>query len=88
MWIRRSALLMDLAVERAKRESAEATVKLVATHAEFLRVRVNQLEVERTYLLQSLTKLPIPVPQLRPTPSQPLSDIFADLEEPSGASSV
>ena len=76
-------LLTDLAVERAKRASAEASVTVLVTQMDFLRLRVNQLEAERAMLLQSVTKLPMPVPQLvmttpREAP-QPIRDFFTDL---------
>ena len=75
--------LESLAVERAKRESAESVIKILATQMEFLRIRVNQLEAERAVLLQSITKLPMPVASLvmAPTKSAPIpySDFFTDL---------
>ena len=78
--------LESLAVERAKRESAESVLKILATQMDFLRIRVNQLEAERAVLLQSITKLPMPVANLVMTPTQPdpqnsmpYNDWFTDL---------
>ena len=74
--------LESLAVERAKRESAESVLKILAAQMDFLRIRVNQLEAERAVLLQSITKLPMPVASLVMTPTKPepapYSDFFTD----------
>ena len=44
-----------------------AQVASLTTTADWLRVRVNQLEHERATLFQAVTKLPMNVPSIRPT---------------------
>ena len=84
--------LQDLAVERAKRESTDAALKILATQMNFLCIRVNQLEAERAVLLQATTKLHFPVPSLvtAPTRTEPVaySDFFTDLSTEDAPESV
>lgn len=85
------AALEALASERGKRETLSLEVARLATQADWLYVRINQLEKERAILFREVTSLPIPVPEIvtNPVPTsadhilnhQSAKDIFAGCDD-------
>lgn len=56
----------DLAVVRSERDSLNLQLVTAKTNFEWLRLKVNALEVERAALLEKVYGLKIPIPELAP----------------------
>lgn len=78
------SLKEDLAAVRADRDATKIHLVTVQANFEWLRVRVNALEIERVQLIEKAYGLKIPAPEIARAPVQPLNlnqDIFNDMGE-------
>lgn len=74
----------DLAAVRMERDGLRAQLATSQANFDWLRVRVNTLEVERAQLLEKAYGIRIPVPEIARTVAKPLelgTDIFEDVGE-------
>lgn len=58
------ALREELAATRADRDAIKEQLLFVKSNFEWLRLKVNQLEVEKAALLQKAIGIPIPAPEI------------------------
>jgi hypothetical protein len=90
MWIGRTEFLRIFTDSIADRSRACELVeqnKVLQTHLDFMRLRVNQLEMERAALMQQVTGVNVPVPQIKtsqeiqPSPQDLASAMSAHFED-------
>jgi len=60
----------DLAAVRAERDTMKIQLATNEVHCDWLRTKVNQLEMERAQLIRQVYKLELPVPELVKTPNR------------------
>ena len=76
------ALREDLAAVRAERDSIKLQLATSTNHFDWLRIRINTLEVERAQLIEKAYGIKIPVPEIvRPNvnPLELNADLFNDI---------
>lgn len=76
------SLREELAGVRAERDSLKLQLASSQNHFDWLRVRVNALEVERAQLIEKAYGIKIPVPEIVRPAKSPLelnTDIFNDM---------
>jgi hypothetical protein len=77
-------LRIDLAAIRVERDSLKANLATTQANLEWIRVRVNALELERAQLLEKAYGVKVPVPEVIHSQATPLgfsSSIFEDMGE-------
>jgi len=78
------ALREELSAIRAERDSLQTQLSISQNHFDWLRIRVNTLEIERAQLIKKAYGIDIPVPEIVRTNPNPLelnADLFTDMGE-------
>jgi len=78
------ALREDLAVVRAERDSLKLQLATSQNHFDWLRVRVNALEIERVQLIEKAYGIKVPAPEITRQPAVPHLDFNTALFEDVG----
>lgn len=72
-----ASLKEELAALKAERDAMKSDLLTTKVHADYFRVKVNQLEHERAALLDKAYGIRVPVPEVAVKASTPLPDLIA-----------